>query len=235
MMRFFCLKIISVGYFFMSVKLFILGRPGSGKSTAYRCIENFLTQHEQYKNWSIFRYNDYAFLYEMFCHEQLSPNSSETRQFEAKENDGFDVLDFKVLDIALINLEKKAREGSSNKKEEIIVIEFARQDYNQALSLFSASFLKNSYFLFVEADVTTCLERIKERLTNPTLQDNFFVSKLIITAYYGKQIIPTVIKVGNDDSIDKRNVKTINSRGSLSDFNRKVEDLIEGILAQEIE
>lgn len=219
----------------MSIKLFILGRPGSGKSTAYRYIEKFLKQQEQYKGWSITRYNDYSILYEMFRYEQLFSNSKEAQQFEAKEYDSFDVLDFTVLDTALINLEKRAQGSSTHKKEEIIVIEFARQDYNQALRLFSASFLKNSYFLFIEADVATCLERVKQRLTNPPIQDNFLVSDFIITEYYGKQIMPSVIKAKNGDSIDKNRVKTISSQGSLLAFNGRIEDFIQRIIAQEIE
>lgn len=220
----------------MSIKLFILGRPGSGKSTACRCVAKFLRQQEQYKGWSTAHYKDYSILYEMFRYEKLFLNPKKPKQFEAtKEHNGFDVLDFTVLDTALVKLEKKARERSSDKKEEVIIIEFARQDYAEAFKQFSPSFLKDSYFLFIEADVATCLERVKERTINPSTEDDFFVSDLIITKYYDKQIIPTVIKAKNGDSIDKNRVETIKSQGSLLAFNERIEDLIQRIIAQEIE
>src|SRR5581483_9637093 len=178
----------------MSIKLFILGRPGSGKSTACRSVEKFLRQQEQYKGWSIIHYKDYKILYEMFWYEKLFPNPRKPKQFEATTDfDGFDVLDFTVLDTALVNLEKKARERTTDQKDELIIIEFARQDYQHAFKQFSSSFLKDSYFLFIEADVATCIERVKERSINPATEDDFFVSDFIITEYYGKQIIPTVI------------------------------------------
>lgn len=220
----------------MSIKLFILGRPGSGKSTAYRSVEKFLRQQEQYKGWSIVYYNDYRILYEMFWYENLFPNPKKPKQFAAtKEHDGFDVKDFSVLDKALVKLEKKARERSSDKKEEIIIIEFARRDYYQAFKQFSSSFLKNSYFLFIEADVTTCLERIKERIIDPATEDDHFVSDFIILEYYGEQFIPSVIKTKKGESTEKNRAKTINSRGSLLAFNKKVEDFVQGIIDQEIE
>ncbi len=220
----------------MSIKLFILGRPGSGKSTACRIVEKFLRQQKQYKGWSIVHYKDYRILYEMFWYEKLFPNPKKNPQFAAtKKYDGFDVLDFTVLDTALVKLEKKARERSSDKKEEVIIIEFARQDYAEAFKQFSPSFLKDSYFLFIEADVATCLERVKERIIDPATEDDFFVSDFIITEYYGKQIIPPVIKAKNGDTIDKNRVKMINNRSSLSSFNRKIENFIQDIIKQETE
>lgn len=172
----------------------------------------------------------------MFWYEKLFPNPRKPKQFEATTDfDGFDVLDFTVLDTALINLEKKARERSSDKKEEILIIEFARRDYYQAFKKFSSSFLKNSYFLFIDADVTTCLERVKERIIDSATEDDYFVSPFIITEYYGEQIMPSIIKTKKDDSIDKNRVKMINSRGSLSSFNKRVENFIQDIIKQEIE
>jgi nucleoside-triphosphatase THEP1 len=91
----------------VSVKLFILGRPGSGKSTAYRHIKEFIKK--RYVGWSTSRYNDYDILYQMFKIEKLGLNVSKQKQFSAREYDGFDVIDFNVLDDSLKLLQKKVR------------------------------------------------------------------------------------------------------------------------------
>jgi nucleoside-triphosphatase THEP1 len=214
----------------MSIKLFILGRPGSGKSTAYRHIKQFVK--DRYIGWTTSRYNDYDILYEMFKFEKLGLNGSKQKQFSAREYDGFDVNDFRVLDISLKQLEKRVRENISD-KEELIIIEFARQDYCKALSLFSSSFLRDAYFLFINADTKICIQRVKNRVTDPPTPDNHFVSENILTEYYKKQIIPSIIRMNNGDPIDESKIKVINSRGTLQDFNMRVEKFITYIIASE--
>ena len=211
----------------MSVKLFILGRPGTGKSTAYRYIREFLVK--QY-NLPIAHYNDYDILQEMFLREKLFPPKK--KRFEAKELDGFDVLDFTVLDDVLRIIEKTVRATSSKEKEELIIIEFARQDYNQAFNLFSDSFLRDSYFLFLSADLPICVQRVKDRVTDPPTPDNHFVSEHILTSYYGNQVIPTIIKTQKGMSVDKDRIKLIVNRGDLQEFYHKVENFIHDIITK---
>ena len=213
----------------MSIKLFILGRPGSGKTTAFHHIEEYLRL--KYKNWSITRYNDYDILQEMFRRENLL--LFKKRQFEAKEPDGFDVLDFSVLDKALVRLEKDVRARSSWQKDEIIIIEFARQDYRQALDLFSASFLEDAYFLFLDADPNICVQRVKNRITTPPTPDNYFVSEKIITGYYGKQIIPNTIKIRNKEVVNKDRIKVVSNQGvKLNSVNLNIERFTDLLIAQ---
>ncbi len=215
----------------MSIKLFILGRPGSGKSTAYRRIKEFVI--DRYFGWTTSRYNDYEILYEMFKFEKLFLGESNKKKlFSAREYDGFDVVDFKVLDVSLKKLEKIVREKMSD-KDELIIIEFARQDYDEALNLFSSSFLKDAYFLFIEADLQTCIQRVKHRVNNPPSLDNHFVSEYIFNKYYSKQLIPPRIITKKGDSIDKSRIKAINSRGTIQDLNVKVEEFVTHIITKE--
>lgn len=214
----------------MSIKLFILGRPGSGKSTAFRHIKEYLRQ--QYCNWTITRYNDYDILQEMSNREKLFPPKK--KKFEAKEPDGFDVLDFTVLDEALRLIEKSVRARSSKKKEELVIIEFARQDYNQALALFSDSFLRDSYFLFLDADLKVCIQRVKDRVTSPPTPDNHFVSDNILTGYYGKQVIPSTIKTKKGECVDKNRTRMMSNRGGLYELNLKIEDFIYDIITDSL-
>lgn len=215
----------------MTIKLFILGRPGSGKSTAYRLIKDYLSQQSGYSNWTTDRYNDYDILYEMFRREQLSLNYRKPNQFEAKEYNGFDVKDFTVLDTALKNLEKIVRQRTCEKKEELIFIEFARQDYVKAFKQFSPSFLKDSYFLFIDTDVNTCIERVRKRVTNPPTPDNHFVSEDILTNYYGKQIFPSLSRIHRSPimNLSKHQARVIKGHGSLQTFNKRIETFINHI------
>lgn len=211
----------------MSIKLFILGRPGSGKTTASRYVKEYLRQ--QFNNWSIVCYNDYDILQQMFLREKLFPPKQ--KRFEAKELGGFDVLDFTVLDEVIRVIEKTVRAYSYKKKEELVIIEFARQDYNQALHLFSDSFLRDSYFLFLDSDVKTCVQRVKDRVTVPPTPDNHFVSENILTGYYGKQFIPHTIKTKKGVNVAKDRIKLVSNRGDLPEFHLKVENFIDYVMA----
>ncbi len=215
----------------MPIKLFILGRPGSGKSTAYRYIQAYMEQW--YPCWSISRYLDYNFLYAMYLREKRFPDNNRPQQFRSTKFGGFDVLDFSVLDTALKNLEKQAWQSYSPLEDELIVIEFARDDYKKALRQFRATFLKDAYFLFIEADLPTCIQRVKDRVVEPSTIDNHFVSEDILTTYYGERNILPDFKKDFRVAIDKKRVKIISSQGSLSAFNTKVEKFIQAILPQE--
>lgn len=221
----------------MAVKLFVLGRPGSGKSAAFRQIVKYIDQI--HKGWSAIHFNDYEILQEMFLFEKLFQSNTQPRKFQSREHSGFDVLDFSVLDKALKELEKKVRSRSSkNKKDEIVVIEFARDDYGKALELFSSSFLKDSYFLFINSDINTCIQRVNHRVAHRATVDDHFVSEDIIRSYYEKQRIP--FKLRRVDALNITNIQVltsrmhiINNRGSHHDYAKKINRLINGIIKQE--
>ena len=169
----------------------------------------------------------------MFQFEQRYLYFLKKKQFSKTDHDGFDVRDFTVLDTALKELEKQVRLRCSPSKDEVIIIEFARDDYKQALKQFSPNFLKDAYFLSIEADIQTCIERVKKRVMLPQSSDDHFVSEDILIKYYGRRSAPINFKTDLHVEIDKKRVKTINSRGSLEAFNTKVEQYIEPIIARE--
>jgi thymidylate kinase len=212
----------------MAAKIIIMGRPGSGKSFASRCIRDYLQQKNY--GWSIARFNDYEILKDMFRFEMLFPAYNQPRKFRPVAYGGFDVCDFSVLDTSLRELEKQVQRAYSPYKEELISIEFARPDYNIAFSLFNRKFLKNTYLLFLNADVDTCLARIHDRVTHPTSQDDYFVSESILRTYYNKQVTPDLSKW----NIPSNRMITINSKGSVNSFRKKIEYLTETIIEDEM-
>jgi hypothetical protein len=104
----------------MQVKLFVLGRPGSGKSTVARLIEMFAKEN----GWSVYYINDYNFLQNMFLQEEKELAPPNERKVLPRELDGFDVFDFSVLDIVLEKLDKIDEEEvkKSIPKDELIVV-----------------------------------------------------------------------------------------------------------------
>jgi AAA domain-containing protein len=169
----------------MTITLFVFGLPGSGKSTAARHIKSFVRQ----KKFHPIRIRDYTILYKMFQDDQKA--SSEEKSFRSTQDlgyDGFDVLDFDVLDDALQKLHhnilqrKKLAEDST----ELLIIEFSRDDYCEALSFFTSLRLHDANFLFINSSIPTCKARIKARADHPRTLDDCYVSDYIFEAYYKK-------------------------------------------------
>src|SRR6266702_5803905 len=212
----------------MVKKVFLLGLPGSGKSTAARYIEKLA----QRNNWSSIRFNDYAILYEWFQAD------ADGRRFSAIEYDGFDVHDHSIFDEALKEVERRVvrREKVSCEKNQLIIIEFARADYCKALGLFSPMFLKNASFLFVDADIPNCIQRIKERVAHPRTPDDHYVSDYIFEAYYQKDnrqyLASTATTLKSCCEIEEESIHVVDNTGTNSEQNllEKIEPYVTPIL-----
>ncbi|MGZ3627121.1 MAG: hypothetical protein ACXWPS_07600 [Ktedonobacteraceae bacterium] len=221
----------------MPVKLFVLGRPGSGKSEAYRQIEKYLQQ--SHKDWSVVHFTDYEILQEMFQFEKHFQLNEKLRKFLPREHGGFDVRDFSVLDDVLKELEKKIKfRYSDARNEQLIVIEFARDDYGEALKLFSPGFLKDAYFLFINSDINRCIQRVHSRVAHSTSVDDHFVSDDIICSYYKKQRIPFKLERVDSPQVTKVQVISskkhiLNNKGSQQDLAKKIQRLINRIIKHE--
>lgn len=202
-------------------KIFVLGRPGSGKSTASRLIASYIEQHNH--DWSAPCINDYEFLYKMF------EADTGHRKFRPASYGGFIVVDFSVLDSALSKIERRAQEFISTGKPGIILIEFARDDYERALRQFTRDFLYNAYILFLDADIEVCIERIRRRVAYSATSNDHFVDDVILKSYYSKQYMPSKLpEIGNEK------VKIIDNNGSRQDFLNDVYQFIYAMLEETI-
>lgn len=162
-----------------SIKVFALCRSGSGKSTG---IHHFGMLAKR-RGYEVFHVKDYTILRSMFLQD------FDQKRFRPAECNGFDVTDFSVLDEALIALEKQVHDLERNSKNlaspKIVFIEFARNDYYHALKLFTPKFLEDAYFLFIDSELETCIERIhKRRIQAPSEQDSHSVSDFIMRSYF---------------------------------------------------
>jgi adenylate kinase family enzyme len=215
----------------MAVKVFILGRPGSGKSVAARRIAKLL----QHRGWSTTRITDYDLLYDLFQREKFQSNNG-YKKFCPTDYEGFDVVDFSILDAILQEIEKKARKYIEfvSYTQRVILIEFARDEYLRALTLLSDEFLRDAYFLFLDASIDTCIERIHKRVTIPPTKDNHFVSDEIIKTYYYKDYDPFMTSnLSTIFGIDDRRIWIIDNTGSWKSCVDKINAFVKVIFENE--
>jgi adenylate kinase family enzyme len=206
----------------MSAKVFVLGRPGSGKSTAARHVKWFLMQRE----WTARHINDYTILHKMFL--------ADTQQikFRATEHNGFDAIDLTVMDIALQKVEAEVH--TCLPSVDLVTIEFARNDYREALQQFAPSFLRDAYFLFLDADIETCLQRVHERvMCSNSIDDHPSFSDAIFRCYYQKENGAYMAACLRKEFSLQKQVKVINNTGSLDDFIHCIEQFADEIFRQE--
>lgn len=201
----------------MATTVFLLGRPGSGKSTAARFIDLLGGRH----GWSTTHLNDYPFLFKQF--------EADTHHLKFKPSDcgGFDVTDFSVLDSVLRAIEEEALAYMAL-PDTLLLIEFARNDYIQALQQFQSSFLRTSYFLFLKADLDTCVSRVYERSYHPTNRDDHFISEEMIRSYYQKDQNTNLIhNLLSEHGVSDNQIHMIENKGSKHRFYEQIRSCIQ--------
>jgi adenylate kinase family enzyme len=203
----------------MTVKLFILGRPGSGKSYAARYIELDV----RIKDGSSYRINDMKYL------RRLSLLDKEHTRFEPKGNGGFNVRDRSALDEALIEVVKEAQNCFQGQIYDLMMIEFARSNYGGELRKFGSKFLQDALFLFIDAGLDTCFERIQIRAANPQFpDDDIFVAKETLLHFYGKDDKSYMSgDFLSDFGLQDWQVKCIDNVRSIEEFEAQLSEFIQ--------
>ena len=208
----------------MAVKLFIVGLPGSGKSEVARNIGDYTRK----KGWATKRFNDYRILNAMFRYNKQG-------WFKPAQPRGFNVVDITAFDFALSRLERKiARYNSSinASMEEIVLIEFARNDYWRAFKQFNPSFLKDAYFIYLGAEVGICKKRINDRVAEQKYPvDDYPVSDYIFEKYYyGDDGWDLTSNFRNIFGINEKRLLIHNNNSSLEETMKKIVPFIDGII-----
>lgn len=208
----------------MAIKIFLLGRPGSGKSTAARYIDS----HTKKKGWCSIHINDYRFLRAMF------EADTHHQKFLPSECGGFDVTDFSVLDLALQAVEREALQHLPHFNH-ILLIEFARNDYATAFRQFQRSFLHDAYFLFFDADINMCIQRVYKRSYHPSFSDDHFISEEMIRNYYREEHLAYwMYQLLLDYNISEHHIRMIKNVSAKLTLYRQIKAFIEEVTAQEV-
>lgn len=211
------------------MKLFILGLPGSGKSTIARHVISYVGK--QKSDCHIARINDYDILYAMY-------KADKEGKFRPTGRDGFDVLDPSMLDTALKTAEQEAKRAEQTThnhvqavfKPMLILVEFARNDYSRALQQFSLHFLRGAYFLFLDARIEICKVRVRERVAHPQTKDDHEVSEYIFDSYYKDSARFLSANIMADHGIEHQRVKALGNNGSFDDIREELDSFADAIV-----
>lgn len=208
----------------MTPKVFVFGRPGGGKSTIAASIMQKVGDTKP-----IFHGGDYSILFDMYMKDN-------GRFFEPADpfrpDLGFNIknpMASPVWDIALKELEiqtrQKMRDNETMGRDELVILEFARRDYREALQQFSPEFLQNSHFLFVEASVPTSIQRIHKRAEK---NGEHFMGDNIIAGYYGLDNSPFM--EGYEPTLGQTVACIWNDGLSKEELGERVNNFVEGSL-----
>lgn len=153
--------------------VFLLGRPGSGKSVVYKLCEEKLKR----MGMSCQRVDDFLTLKEILA---------EDKDFKRHilKNGGFAVTDWSVVDEALQRLNNLVKKLKAENK--IIFIEFARDNYTNAFKNFTRDVLDESIILYIYSTFEECYRRNVERFkkAKKASHDDHIVPLDLMKTYY---------------------------------------------------
>lgn len=208
----------------MAVIVFLLGRPGSGKSQIARCIkgaEPAIAVGEGEKcllvGWKVVHITDYKHLLLMFREEEEQSLDPEERCFESSEYGGFNVTNLgfsrAVLEKALEQVNAEIlQEIESEQEQKLILVEFARSDYRSINKVFDTKILENAFVFYLQTDLEICVGRVHQRVRSPQWEDDSFVSHKIMTGYYQKEDLAGLLEI-----FGEKRIKLINNNGEWAD------------------
>ena len=223
----------------MSLTVFILGRPGSGKSKVAQFIQEFVSE----QGWMAQHIYDYTLLQALFLEEIATNTPIEQRKFRPRgpeASHGFDVTNFQVLDNVLYHMAHGVNTGelAPPGEKKLLLIEFARNMYAEALNKFDVRLLQDAYLLYIDADMEICIERIRQRVGDGS-RFSHFVSEEIMRRYYYKDDWLEGHFHEYLKAIQEQGIRTypekIDNRGSLKELKEKVRGIVKMRLLRETE
>jgi tRNA uridine 5-carbamoylmethylation protein Kti12 len=159
--------------------IFLIGKPGSGKSTAAKIIKNQIKKTKNAKK-TVCILDDYLFLQQW---QHLPENKI---KFKEIEYGGFQVLDFSILNDVLVHLDQLIVKNSS--KFDHIIIEFSRNSYATAFSFFSPLIIDQACILYIDSTLEICIER------NELRKFQNYVPEVILREYYSSDDMKSIQK-----------------------------------------
>ena len=209
----------------MIVKVFILGRPGTGKSTAARQMMTVAHRH----GWYVKHIDDYSIL------ERMSKEHKHRGRFSKPSNSfgGFDVIDVNVFHEALSEVQQMVLHSLTQSlwTGKLVLIEFARGEYLASLARFEERLLGDSYFLFLEADLERCIERIQ---LHAQRHGDHFISEEAMRKYYShSDVLATAKLLSSTYGLDEERVKVLYTNTEEQIFLDKVARFVENTINRE--
>ncbi len=154
--------------------IFLLGRPGCGKSVVFHMLGERLRKEKLASD--VMRIDDFPVL------KDIVDEDKGFKRHLRKEG-GFEVTDFSMLDDVLkrINDQLKKLEKSGR----VIFVEFSRDNYVRAMKNFDREVLDRSLILYIYTPFDVCLERNVRRFREgPKGLDDHIVPSDLMHKYY---------------------------------------------------
>ncbi len=89
-----------------------------------------------------------------------------------------------MLEMALREVRDEALKVVQSSPKTLVLIEFARDKYFDALRAFGWANLSNAYFLYMNVELNTCIARVHKRASQRHYADDTFVTEEIMREYY---------------------------------------------------
>ena len=140
--------------------LFVLGRPGCGKSAFYRELERQITASNQ--NVTIERVDDFPKLWARFRADDALEEAGKQRIYVKRiAGEHYRVIDEEAFQVLLdvVLQEVNADVLQSHRPDHLIVVEFARSSYVEAMGTFDPSVLDNCIAVYMEVGFDICWAR----------------------------------------------------------------------------
>jgi len=199
--------------------VFLVGRPGCGKSAVFRILEEQL-RARGFKG-ELKRIDDFPLLKHIF------DTDVEHKRHRLASSGGLKVTDATVWDDMAKGLNDQALKLQS--PDRLLFIEFSRNKYVRAFKNFSPELLKNSLIVYVDAPFDVCWERNARRAREERGLDAHLVSREEMEKTYArddheelpKHVSAPVLVVKNDSDDFTR------LREELQKVVEKLEEIIE--------
>lgn len=154
--------------------VFLLGRPGCGKSAVYRLLSGRIKREGLAGE--IERLDDFPIL------DELLAEDKEFKRHVRKEG-GFEVTDFSILDDVLKRMNERLK--GLGKPGKLTFVEFSRDSYDHALKNFDREVLDSSLLLYLYCPFDLCMKRNVERFKRRwESADDHIVPTDLMRSYY---------------------------------------------------
>lgn len=155
--------------------VFLLGRPGCGKSVIYEMLTEKLKKRGLSKEF--IRIDDFPILKELFDRDVHFKR-------HRRKAGGFEVTDWSIVDEVLKIVDERVKR--LEKADRMVFVEFARNNYLQALKNFTPEVLSKSLILYIFAPYPVCYQRNIKRFQEKGGEDldSHIVPPDLMESYY---------------------------------------------------
>lgn len=195
--------------------VFLLGRPGCGKSVVYHKLSEQLLEKGLIEE--VKRIDDFPVLQEI-----LKEDKGLAKHIE-KEG-GFEVTDLNLLDDVLKRINQNIREIQKPKK--LIFIEFSRNNYDHALENFDQEILNQSLIIYIYCPLEVCIKRNIHRFKEGReTTDNHIVPSDMMKKYYVEDDYENLFLEPEEDLKKQTPARVIVVKNDVEGLDRLKEEL----------